>query len=47
MNMCELVLQPTTQMCVASTKIRAPTMTQQLMNRYRNLQKEKEELLKK
>ncbi|EJD76039.1 exonuclease [Loa loa] len=39
-------VQPTIQMCVTATKVRAPTMAQQLMNRYQKLQKEKEELLK-
>lgn len=45
--MNECVLQPTLQMCVTATKVRTPTMAQQLMNRYQKLQKEKEELLKK
>ncbi|CAG9534440.1 unnamed protein product [Cercopithifilaria johnstoni] len=39
-------VQPTVQMCVTTTKVRTPTMAQQLMNRYQKLQKEKEELLR-
>ncbi|VBB27493.1 unnamed protein product [Acanthocheilonema viteae] len=39
-------VQPIRQMCVTATKVRAPTMAQQLMNRYQKLQKEKEELLR-
>uniref|UniRef100_A0A915Q5Y1 Exonuclease domain-containing protein n=1 Tax=Setaria digitata TaxID=48799 RepID=A0A915Q5Y1_9BILA len=39
-------VKPTIQMSVTATKIRTPTVAQQLMNRYQKLQKEKEELLK-
>ncbi|EJW86988.1 hypothetical protein WUBG_02101 [Wuchereria bancrofti] len=39
-------MQSTAQICLTATKVRAPTMAQQLMNRYQKLQKEKEELLR-
>ncbi|KAK6103169.1 Exonuclease family protein [Brugia pahangi] len=39
-------MQSTAQICLTATKVRTPTMAQQLMNRYQKLQKEKEELLR-
>ncbi|VDN87941.1 unnamed protein product [Brugia pahangi] len=39
-------MQSTAQICLTATKVRTPTMAEQLMNRYQKLQKEKEELLR-
>uniref|UniRef100_A0A8R1XL14 Exonuclease domain-containing protein n=1 Tax=Onchocerca volvulus TaxID=6282 RepID=A0A8R1XL14_ONCVO len=39
-------LQSTKQMCVTTNKVRAPTMAQQLMDRYKKLQKARDEFFK-